>query len=122
MKKLSVLCVSLSTTATFARGGGVGSHMSVAGGAFGTSPAPPGTNSLGAALSSSGLGHPMKGPLPGTNLAIDREGSEGRKNDVVDLPRLLKRPCGLVTRRPSGAAATLGEPQRCWRLSASCGL
>ena len=78
MKKLSVvcvlLCVSLSATAAFARGGGMGSfHMSVTGGAFGTSPAAPGTNSLGTALSSSGIGHPMKGPLLGTNPAIDRE-------------------------------------------------
>ena len=77
MKKLSVLCVvlcvSLSTTA-FARGGGMGSpHMSVTGGAFGTSPAAPGTNSLGTALSSSGSGRPMKGPPLGTNPAIDRE-------------------------------------------------
>ena len=63
MKKLSVLCVALcvglSTTAAFARGGGMGSHMSgtggmsVTGGAFGTSPAAPGTNSAGTALSSS---------------------------------------------------------------------
>ena len=78
MKKLSVLCValcvSLSTTAAFARGGGMGSHqMPATGGAFGTSAAAPGTNSLGTALSSSGTGHPMKGPLLGTNPAIDRE-------------------------------------------------
>ena len=50
MKKFSVLCValcvSLSATAAFARGG-IGSHMSVTGGAFGTSAAAPGTNSLG---------------------------------------------------------------------------
>jgi hypothetical protein len=82
-EKLSVLCValcvSLSTTAAFARGGGMGSHMSgtggtsVTGGAFGTSPAAPGTNSAGTALSSSGTGRPMKGPLLGTNPAIDRE-------------------------------------------------
>ena len=83
MKKLSVvcvlLCVSLSATAAFARGGGMGSfHMSVTGGAFGTSPAAPGTNSLGTALSSSGIGHgPMKGPLLGTNPAIDREEAIG---------------------------------------------
>jgi hypothetical protein len=52
MKKLSVLCASLSVTAAFARGGGMGSsHMSVTGGAFGTSAAAPGTNSLGTALS-----------------------------------------------------------------------
>ena len=78
MKKLSVLrialCVGLSTTAAFARGGMGSHHMSVTGGAFGTSPAAPGTNSLGTALSSSGIGHgPMKGPLLGANPAIDRE-------------------------------------------------
>jgi hypothetical protein len=80
MKTLSVLClaicVSLSATAAFARGGGGmgSSHMSATGGAFGTSAAAPGTNSLGTALSSSGIGHgPMKGPLLGTNPAIDRE-------------------------------------------------
>ena len=77
MKKLSVLCialcVSLSATAAVARGG-MGSHMSVTGGAFGTSPASPGTNSLGTALSSNGVGNgPQKGPLLGTNPAIDRE-------------------------------------------------
>ena len=78
MKRVFVLCVALcvglSTTAAFARGGGMGSHMSVTGGAFGSSAAAPGTNSLGTALSSSGSGNgPMKGPLLGTNLAIDRE-------------------------------------------------
>jgi hypothetical protein len=79
MKKLFVLCValcvSLSTTAAFGGGGGMGSpHMSVTGGAFGTSAAAPGTNSLGTALSSTGVGRgPMKGPLLGTSPAIDRE-------------------------------------------------
>jgi hypothetical protein len=79
MKKLSILCmalcVSLSTTAAFARGGGMGSHMSaMGGGAFGTSAAAPGTNSLGTALPSSGVGNgPMKGPLLGTSPAIDHE-------------------------------------------------
>ena len=78
MKKLSVLCVAisigLSTTAAFGRGG-IGSHsMSVTAGAFGTSAAAPGTNSLGTALSSSGTGDgPMKGSLLGTSPAIDRE-------------------------------------------------
>ena len=68
------LCVGLSTAAAFARGGGMGSHSSFTGGAFGTSAAAPGTNSLGTALSSSGVGNgPMKGPLLGTNPAIDRE-------------------------------------------------
>ena len=80
MKKLSVLCIALcvglSTTAAFARGGGMGgahgmgpSHMSMMGGAFGTTAAAPGTNSLGTALSSDGVGHPMVG----TNSAIDPE-------------------------------------------------
>ena len=78
MKKLSVLCVALCvslSTAAFARGGGMGSHqMSATGGVFGTSAAAPGTNSLGTALSSSGIGRgPMKGPLLGTDPATDRE-------------------------------------------------
>ena len=84
MKKLSAvcvaLCVGLSITAALARGGGgMGSHMSVTGGAFGTSAAAPGTNSLGTALSSSGTGHPMKGALLGTNPAIDREEAKVEK-------------------------------------------
>ena len=81
MKKLSVLCValciSLPTAAAFARGGGMGSHHSsgaVTGGAFGTSANAPGTNSLGTALSSDAAGNgPQKGPLLGTNPAIDQE-------------------------------------------------
>jgi len=68
------VCVGLSTAAAFARGGGMGSHPSATGGAFGTRAAAPGTNSLGTALSSSGVGNgPMKGPLLGTYPAIDRE-------------------------------------------------
>jgi hypothetical protein len=86
MKKLSVifliLCVGVSASGAFARGGGMGSnHSSVTGGAFGTSPAAPGTNSLGTALSSSGTGSPTKGPLLGTNPAIDRE--EARLDKVI---------------------------------------
>jgi hypothetical protein len=79
MNNLSILCVAvcigLSSTAAFARGGGMGSpHMSITGGgAFGTNPAAPGTNSLGTALSSSGIGRPLNGPLLGTDPAIDRE-------------------------------------------------
>jgi len=87
MKTPSVLCIALcvgvSTTAAFARGG-MGAHgmgpshmsmtgMSVTGGAFGASAAAPGTNSLGTALSSNGVGRPMKGPPLGTNPAVDRE-------------------------------------------------
>jgi hypothetical protein len=85
MKKLSVvcvvLCVSLSTAAAFARGGGMASsHMSVTGGAFGSSAAAPGTNSLGTALSSSGAGlGPIKGPLLGTSPAVDREDAKVEK-------------------------------------------
>jgi hypothetical protein len=86
MKKLSVLCValcvSLLATAAFARGMG-SHHASVTGGAFGSSAAAPGTNSLGTALSSSGIGNgPMKGPLLGTNPAIDRE--EARVDKMID--------------------------------------
>jgi hypothetical protein len=89
MKKLSALClalcVSLSGTTAFARGGG--SHhssaahgMPVTGGASGTSPATPGTNSLGTALSSNGVGNgPQKGSVLGTNPAIDREEAKVEK-------------------------------------------
>jgi hypothetical protein len=88
MKIICILCaigLGFSTTAAFARGGGMGgmsmgaSHMSVTGGAFGTSAASPGTNSLGTALSSTGAGRPMKGPLLGTNPAIDREDAQVEK-------------------------------------------
>jgi hypothetical protein len=89
MKTLSVLCVTLcvglSATVAFARGGGMGSHhssMSATGGAFGTNPATPGTNSLGTALSSSGTGRAMKDRvLLGTNPAIDRE--EARVSKMI---------------------------------------
>jgi hypothetical protein len=48
--------------------------MSAIGGAFGTSAAAPGTNSLGTALSSSDVGHgSMKGLLRGTSPGVDRE-------------------------------------------------
>jgi hypothetical protein len=82
MKALRVLCIAVSvgvlTTPAFARGGmgshGMGSsHMSVTGGALGTSAAAPGTNSLGTALPSSGMEHPMKGPPLGTDPSVDRE-------------------------------------------------
>jgi hypothetical protein len=96
MKNLSVLyitlclglCLGLSTTAAFARGGGMGSHHSgaspkpVTGGAFGTSPGAPGTNSLGTALSSNAVGNgPQKGPLLGTSPAIDR--GEAKVNKMI---------------------------------------
>jgi hypothetical protein len=105
MKKLSLLCialaVSLSATAAFARGGGggmghgmgtMGMHggmnsglptsggLPVTGGAFGTNPATPGTNSLGTALSTSGVASgPQKGPLLGTDPSIDREEAKVEK-------------------------------------------
>jgi hypothetical protein len=92
MKKLAVLCValcvSLSTTVAFGRGGGGGSHHSgmstrpATGGAFGTNPNTPGTNSLGTALSSDAVGNgPQKGPLLGTSPAIDRD--EARVNKMI---------------------------------------
>jgi hypothetical protein len=92
MKTLSVLCVALcvglSSTGAFARGGGMSSHHSgastrpVTGGAFGTNPNAPGTNSLGTALSSDAVGNgPQKGPLIGTSPAIDRE--EARVNKMI---------------------------------------
>jgi len=84
MNRLSALCLALcigvSSTAAFARGGMGSHHTSVTGGAFGTTAATPGTNSLGTALSSSGIGDgPMKGSLLGTNPAIDREEAKVNK-------------------------------------------
>ena len=90
MKTLVVLCtlvwVGLSASAAFARGGGMGSHHSTnastigSGGAFGERIGAPGTNSLGTALSSSGFGNgPQKGPLLGTNPAVDREDAKVNK-------------------------------------------
>jgi hypothetical protein len=92
VKNLLVLsvavCVGLSAPAAFARGGGMGSHHSASasavgsGGAFGERVGAPGTNSLGTALSSSGLGSgPQKGPLLGTNPAVDRE--EAKVNKMI---------------------------------------
>jgi hypothetical protein len=107
MKKLSLLLalsIGLSTPAAFARGGGgggmghgmggMGMHAStsmssgtptsgglpVTGGAFGTNPATPGTNSLGTALPSSGIANgPQKGPLLGTDPSVDREEAKVEK-------------------------------------------
>jgi hypothetical protein len=75
MKPLSLLLLAASLVlshSAFARGG-MGSHMST-GGALGARVAAPGTNSLGTALPSDGAGgHVMKGPLLGTDAAIDKE-------------------------------------------------
>jgi hypothetical protein len=87
MKRLHIFGLGLSLalsvafslglpTAGHSRGGGMGSHHSgAAGGAFGTSPAAPGTNSAGTALSSSGgSGAAIKGPALGTgNPVVDRQ-------------------------------------------------
>jgi hypothetical protein len=85
MKPVSLLlfpaCLLLPEAA-FARGG-MGSHMSMSmtgGGALGTSAAAPGTNSLGTALPSSGIGgRAMKGPLLGTDPTIDKEDARLQK-------------------------------------------
>jgi hypothetical protein len=94
MKKLNFLCILLcvgaAAPAASARGGGMAEpgglhHMSpglpVTGGAMGSSPNAPGTNSLGTALSSGGFGNgPQKGPLLGTNATIDREDAKVDKS------------------------------------------
>jgi hypothetical protein len=92
MKELAVLCialcVSLSTTGAFARGGGhSGSHhSSSSGGAAGTSVSSPGTNSAGTALSSGGGGNgAQKGPLGGTNPVVDR--------DEAKVDKMIKSIC-----------------------------
>jgi hypothetical protein len=78
------LGLALSSTAVFARGGMGMSHMGsaqmgIGGGSLGTSPYTPGTNSLGTALPSSGMGKPMPGPLLGTSPAIDQEEAKVEK-------------------------------------------
>ena len=77
-KTMAVGCVVLSTlfpAPAFSRGGGGmggGMHHAspMAGGASGTSPLAPGTNSAGTALSSSGTGSVAKGAALGTGDAI----------------------------------------------------
>jgi hypothetical protein len=82
------LCVSFSTTAGFARGGGHGgSHQSSStGGAAGTSVGSPGTNSAGTALSSGGRGNgPQNGQVAGANPVIDR--------DEAKVDKMIKSIC-----------------------------
>jgi hypothetical protein len=91
MKRLFVLCIALSAAfpaVAFSRGGGTGGHgamglhhSSSTGGASGTSPTAPGTNSLGTALSSSGGSTgAIKGPPLGTgDPAVDREDAKVSK-------------------------------------------
>ncbi len=88
MKTLAIGCVVLSvllSPAAFGRGGGgahggmgggMGMHQSASttGGAFGTSPVAPGTNSAGTALSSGGISSAERGPALGTgDPAVDKE-------------------------------------------------
>ncbi len=87
MKRLSIIAVALclSFCGSSALAQGIGSsighglgtqHSSVSGGAFGSSAAAPGTNSLGTALGSSGhgRGYRIKGaPLGTGNAAVARE-------------------------------------------------
>jgi hypothetical protein len=78
MKILAVGCIvlsALSSSAAYSRGGGSGSHHSgtMTGGAFGTQPTAPGTNSAGTALSSGGASF-IGGPALGTGDPVtDRE-------------------------------------------------
>lgn len=82
MTKLSILAAvfgaSLLAGAVPAQGMSTGLHHSSSGGAFGTSAAAPGTNSLGTALASSGRGkRRMKGPPLGTGgRTVDREDAQ----------------------------------------------
>jgi hypothetical protein len=87
MKNLFILGLALGlyvSTGACARAIGLSMHhASSSGGAFGSSAAAPGTNSLGTALPSSGgrgRGHKMKGPPLGTgNPAVDREDAKADK-------------------------------------------
>ena len=96
MKKILVVGIAVGfaiwSPIAFARGGmgggmggmgmshTMGSARSIgAGGSFGESIYAPGTNSLGTALPSSGVGRPMKGALLGTSPAVDREEAKVEK-------------------------------------------
>ena len=78
MRKIAILCIMLCVgLSPLAFGRGMGSHhASRSGGASGTSPGAPGTNSAGTALSSSGgaAGAKDKGPVLGTgDAAVDAQ-------------------------------------------------
>jgi hypothetical protein len=77
MKILVVGCIVLSalfSTAAYSRGGSSGSHHSgTTGGAFGTQPAAPGTNSAGTALSGGGASFVGGVPLGTGNPAVDAQ-------------------------------------------------
>ena len=75
---LIVACLMLSESA-FARGG-MGSHMSMAGGgALGTSRAAPGTNSSGTALPSGMGGHVRQGTVLSTDATMEKEDARLQK-------------------------------------------
>lgn len=89
MKPLFILCIlaGLATSAALARGGmsSHASHMSsspmspASGGALGTSAGTPGTNSLGTAISSSGIGTRMSGPTRSITPPLDANESRVHK-------------------------------------------
>jgi hypothetical protein len=78
MRIVAIGCVILSalfSTAAYSRGSGMGSHHSgtATGGAFGTQPTAPGTNSAGTALSGGGASF-VGGPALGTgDPAVEQE-------------------------------------------------
>jgi hypothetical protein len=78
MRILAIGCVVLSAlfaTAAHSRGSGTGMHHSgtTTGGAFGTQPSAPGTNSAGTALSSGGASFVGGPPLGTGDPVTDRE-------------------------------------------------
>jgi hypothetical protein len=103
--------MSLSAAAVFARGSGMGMgmgmgmhHHAVTGGAAGTSPSAPGTNSLGTALSLSGKGSPMAGAELGTDPALKREDAK--------VARMIKS---------RGACCSALTPSWTFPLALACG-
>lgn len=75
---VSILClaagIAIATPPSFGKGGGGGGHhTSSLGGTAGTPAGAPGTNSAGTALSSSGVGTPMKGANLDNSPAVARE-------------------------------------------------
>lgn len=84
---VSILCiaagVAVATPPSFGRGGHSGGmHSASLGGTAGTPLGAPGTNSSGTALSSSGVGSPMKG------ASFENDPAVARQDATVD--RLVK--------------------------------
>jgi hypothetical protein len=86
-------------------------HSTVTGGAFGSSPTAPGTNSAGTALSSSGgSGAAIKGPALGTgDPVVDREDKAVGRMVQIDLQGMLRRLSG--TFRSIGGVRAPNEAQ-----------